>query len=247
MSALNRSSNLLRSSLFRSGLPSVTSPVAFSARRFSDGKDDSRQVQSQSQSQAQRGDLSERNVNLAPRRSQGSVRGYDPFADFFMDSPRTGADWPFFADRFMDKQFKNMLAPFRTMFRDLETGFDVPSVITSWLPRADITETEDAYLVHAELPGVPKENMKVEFDNGILTIRGERRESREDEEKGGRRGTVYRRERMYGTFERSFQLPKNVQPKDIQASYKDGVLEIRIPKKDKQVQNIEVKEANKTQ
>ncbi|WP_323847992.1 Hsp20/alpha crystallin family protein [Nitrogeniibacter mangrovi] len=89
----------------------------------------------------------------------------------------------------------------------------------------DIAETDTAFEVKAELPEVKKEDVHVTVDNGVLTLRGERR--REKEEKGKR---FHRIERAYGSFSRTFSLPDNVDGKQVKASFKDGMLEIHLPK-----------------
>ena len=95
----------------------------------------------------------------------------------------------------------------------------------AWRPAVDIYETDTGLIIDAELPGVKKENVSVELKDNILTIKGERWADREiDEQK------CYRKERCFGTFQRSFSLREPVQPDQIKARFKDGVLEIEIPK-----------------
>jgi HSP20 family protein len=94
-----------------------------------------------------------------------------------------------------------------------------------FLPPADIVEHEKEYLVKIDLPEVKKEDVKVTFDDGLLTVKGERKV--EKEVKGE---TVHRTERFYGSFERSFMLPEDVDPKLIRAESKDGVLTLILPK-----------------
>lgn len=96
---------------------------------------------------------------------------------------------------------------------------------TVWQPRVDIEETDDHYLVRAELPGMKLEDIKITVEDNQLTIRGEKR--REEEKKGT---TYHRVERVYGTFERSFTLGHLVNSDRIQAFYRDGVLQVTIPK-----------------
>lgn len=94
-----------------------------------------------------------------------------------------------------------------------------------WAPRVDIAETEKAFRVKAEIPEVNKEDVKVTVDNGILTIRGERKQEKEEKNK-----KFHRVERFYGSFTRSFTLPDNVDESKIEASFKDGMLNLSIPK-----------------
>jgi HSP20 family protein len=94
-----------------------------------------------------------------------------------------------------------------------------------WSPAADICETDEEYLVRADLPGVEREDVKVSLEDGVLTIEGER--NQEKEEKGK---TMHRVERFYGIFCRRFNLPEDAEASRIQAETKDGVLNVHIPK-----------------
>jgi HSP20 family protein len=95
----------------------------------------------------------------------------------------------------------------------------------AWSPPVDIYETDDALVMKAELPGFSKDDMHIEMKENTLVIRGERK--REDEVK---EGSYHRTERVYGAFQRSFLLPTTVDQEKVRASYKDGVLELRLPK-----------------
>lgn len=94
-----------------------------------------------------------------------------------------------------------------------------------WAPAVNISETDNAYLVKADLPDVKKEDVKVTHDNGVLTIEGERRQERREENE-----KVHRVESSYGRFLRRFTIPENVEDAKIEASFKDGALNVRIPK-----------------
>jgi len=94
-----------------------------------------------------------------------------------------------------------------------------------WTPVADISETEQEYVIKAELPEVKKEDVKVTLDNGIMTIAGERKYQKEQDD-----ASEIRIESFYGTFSRSFSLPDNIDAKGIRAETKDGVLRVKIPK-----------------
>ena len=96
---------------------------------------------------------------------------------------------------------------------------------SDWAPRVDIAETDKEFVIKAEIPEVKKEDVKVTVDNGVLTIRGERKQ--EKEEKGKK---FHRVERRYGSFARSFTLPGNVDTTNIKASFKDGMLNLQIQK-----------------
>jgi HSP20 family protein len=100
--------------------------------------------------------------------------------------------------------------------------------VADWMPTVDISETETEYLIKAELPEVKKEDVKVTVENGVLTLQGERRQ--EKEEKGKR---YHRVERSYGSFVRSFSLPETVDEAAVKADYKDGVLNLHLPKSEK--------------
>jgi HSP20 family protein len=94
-----------------------------------------------------------------------------------------------------------------------------------WAPRVDIAETDKEFSIKAEIPEVKKEDVKVTVDNGVLTIRGERKQEKEEKDK-----KFHRVERFYGSFMRSFTLPDNVDESEIEASFKDGMLNLTIPK-----------------
>ena len=106
-------------------------------------------------------------------------------------------------------------------------GEDGSSVVTSrWAPAVDIKEEADRFVIHADIPGVDPKDIEVTLDNGVLTIRGERRlESKEEDEHGYRRV-----ERLHGTFYRRFSLPDTADPEKVQARGSLGVLEVAIPK-----------------
>ncbi|MEX0588435.1 MAG: Hsp20/alpha crystallin family protein [Cyanobium sp.] len=94
-----------------------------------------------------------------------------------------------------------------------------------WTPRVDISESDAAFQIRAEVPGVCKDDVKVTLDNGVLTLQGERHQ--EHEEQGVR---FHRVERSYGNFIRSFTLPSNVDAQQLKAHFRDGLLEVNIPK-----------------
>jgi len=94
-----------------------------------------------------------------------------------------------------------------------------------WAPRLDVEETEDSYLVQADLPGIDKKDLKVSLNDNVLTIKGERKYEKEEKSKN-----VFRAERSYGNFQRAITLPDKVKANEIRADYKDGVLKITLPK-----------------
>lgn len=96
-----------------------------------------------------------------------------------------------------------------------------------WMPSVDIRETEEAIVVEAELPGIDKKDVSLEVKDGVLTIAGERRYEKDVKEEN-----VHRIERSYGSFTRSFSLPRNIDPEKVEASMKDGILEVRMAKRE---------------
>jgi HSP20 family protein len=114
----------------------------------------------------------------------------------------------------------------RSVFEDLFDGnFDRSQEQPSRYPAVDVLESKDAYLVRAELPGMKKEDIKVELKDGTLTISGESKSEKPAE------GVEYRHvERVATKFWRSFYLPEIAKQDGIEAVYKDGILEIRVPK-----------------
>ena len=95
----------------------------------------------------------------------------------------------------------------------------------AWAPPVDIFEKDDHLVIRAEIPGVQKEDMYVGIENSVLTLHGERKQETEVKEEN-----AYRMERVYGTFTRSFTLPTTVDGAKVTATYKDGVLEVTVPK-----------------
>jgi HSP20 family protein len=94
-----------------------------------------------------------------------------------------------------------------------------------WYPAVDVLESKDSYVIRAELPGMKREDINLEVKNGTLTLSGERKSEKAAE------GIEYRHvERVNAKFWRSFTLPETVKHDGIEASYKDGVLEVRVPK-----------------
>jgi HSP20 family protein len=107
----------------------------------------------------------------------------------------------------------------RTRNPDHEIG------LCAWRPLVDIYETENGIVLTAELPGVGKENISIEVKDNILTLKGERTANQNIPKK-----KFYCQERCLGTFQRSFTFQQNIQPSLIKATFKDGILEIEIPR-----------------
>jgi len=115
-----------------------------------------------------------------------------------------------------------------------EEGELAPS---AWLPAVDVAEQENEFLVKVELPGVNKDDVKITLQNNVLTVKGEKKQEKEA------KGVDYHRvERSYGSFCRSFTLPSTVKADRIDASYKDGILSVTLPKAEEaKPKQIEVK------
>lgn len=112
-------------------------------------------------------------------------------------------------------------------------------IVVDWTPSVDISETEGEYQIKAEIPDVKKEDVKVTVEDGVLTIQGERKY--EKEEKGKK---YHRIERSYGSFVRTFSLPDVIEEEKVKAEFKDGVLNLHLPKSEKaKPKAIEVKVA----
>ena len=119
----------------------------------------------------------------------------------------------------------------------LRTNGKETLTVADWVPTVDISETDGEYLIKAELPEVKKEDVKVTLEDGVLTIQGQRRQEKEE------KTTKYHRiERSYGMFVRSFSLPDQVNESGVKAEFKDGMLNLHIPKSEKaKPRAIEVK------
>jgi HSP20 family protein len=123
--------------------------------------------------------------------------------------------WDPFADI---ARLQDQLGRWSTGGREATTG--------AFAPPIDICEEKNAIVVRAELPGLKAEDVHVNVENDVLTIRGERKFERDEN-----RETYHRIERSYGTFTRSFSLPKTVDGNQVEADLTDGILTVRIPKK----------------
>lgn len=105
------------------------------------------------------------------------------------------------------------------------SGTENKDVFADWAPAVDVEETDTEYLVKADLPAMKKEDVKVSVEDGVLAIEGERRQ--EKEEKGKK---FHRIERSFGTFVRRMALPTDVDQQKFMADFKDGVLNVHLPK-----------------
>jgi HSP20 family protein len=110
-------------------------------------------------------------------------------------------------------------------FLDPPTGGVANGGVRRWVPPMDLVETEDHYVLRADLPGVSDDDVDIELEDNVLTVSGEREVEHE-----GRKEGYYRVERSFGRFSRSLTLPEGVDAEAIAASFDHGVLEVRIPK-----------------
>ncbi len=94
-----------------------------------------------------------------------------------------------------------------------------------WTPSVDVSEDKDSVIIKAEMPGMNKDDVKISIQDNLLTLKGEKKQEKEEKDKN-----YHRIERSYGSFCRSFQLPTSVKTDTIEASYKNGVLSITLPK-----------------
>lgn len=121
------------------------------------------------------------------------------------------------------REFDEFFRRYSPMLARAPTNPDM--VLADWAPAANISETEKEYLIKAELPEVKKEDVKVTFQNGVITIAGERKQEKKEKDE-----VSLRVESVYGMFSRSFELPDDVEEAGIRAESKDGVLCVHIPK-----------------
>jgi HSP20 family protein len=116
-------------------------------------------------------------------------------------------------------------------------GRDETMTVAEWAPLVDIMEDEAGYVIKAELPEVKKEDVKLTVQDGVLMLSGERKFVKEEKDK-----KYHRVERAYGSFVRSFSLPEDADEDKVTADFKDGVLQVHLPKSEKaRPKNIEVK------
>jgi HSP20 family protein len=125
------------------------------------------------------------------------------------------------------------------MNRLFNTFFDTPTGANGgaprrWVPAMDLVETDDHFVLKADLPGLSEEDIQIDVEDDVLTVSGERRLGHTPPTGGGsdedKREGYVRVERSYGAFRRSLTLPEGVEPEAVSASFERGVLEVRIPK-----------------
>ena len=110
-----------------------------------------------------------------------------------------------------------------------------PEADSPWVPTVDVIEQQDQYVLKADLPGIDRKDIEITFEEGALTLKGERSESVESDQDG-----YQRIERSYGRFQRTFRMPENIDADAITAKSEQGVLEVRVPKQEKAQKKIEV-------
>jgi HSP20 family protein len=125
------------------------------------------------------------------------------------------------------RDFRDLEERMAGAFRFPEIGSEL-SIVSAFTPSVNTREGEYAYHIEVDLPGVKKDDIHVDLKDNVLTISGERKTKKEVKEKA-----YYKQERSYGKFQRSFTLPDNTDPENIEANSQDGVLEVVIPKMEK--------------
>ncbi len=130
--------------------------------------------------------------------------------------------------------------PSRDLFDRFFDDWDLPSLFSEkneWSPAFDIAENDKEYVVSAELPGIDIKDVEISLSDGILSVKGEKKHEKEDKSEG-----YHRVERRYGSFHRSFRIPGKVESDKVDASYKDGILKVLLPKAEgTETKKIEIK------
>ena len=154
-------------------------------------------------------------TQMAPRRGLRAMMNRDPWNELF--------DLQTSINQLFDQSFG----------QSSQTG----AALNTWTPAVDVYEDENAFLIKVDLPEINKEDVKVNLNENVLALTGERRFEHEDKREG-----YHRVERTYGQFYRSFTLPPNVNTEAISAEFRDGVLRLTLPKREEaKPKQIEVK------
>lgn len=144
------------------------------------------------------------------------------------NAPATSPWQPFESfRREMDRLFEGfptMRWPFHRSLFDADP-FSGRELNWAKVPAVDVVERENEYEITAELPGIDEKNVEVRLAHGVLTIRGEKQEDKEEKQKD-----YYLSERHYGSFQRAFRVPDGIDPEQVAASFKNGVLTVTLPK-----------------
>jgi HSP20 family protein len=114
---------------------------------------------------------------------------------------------------------------FNTFFDTPTTGNGNGGGVRRWVPPMDLVETDEHFVLRADLPGLSEGDVSIELEDSVLTVSGERKAEHEDKKEG-----FYRLERSFGQFRRSLTLPEGIDAENIAATFDKGVLEVRIPK-----------------
>ncbi|MEQ8331509.1 MAG: Hsp20/alpha crystallin family protein [Longimicrobiales bacterium] len=122
------------------------------------------------------------------------------------------------------EEMSNRLARF---FDESGSGLSTTQNSGAWMPAVNVEESADELLLTAELPGMSEENITLDLENNVLTISGEKQETRTE---GNEERRYHVWERRYGSFQRSFTLPRTVKAEDIRATFDNGILEVHLPK-----------------
>ena len=123
------------------------------------------------------------------------------------------------------REMEELMRGMQRVFSTWPTGTDEAMTLTQWSPSVDIGENDKEFVVKAELPDVRKEDIKVNVEDGTLSISGERKAEKEEKNL-----KFHRIERVYGRFERTFSLPDEADADKITSEYKEGILTVHLPK-----------------
>lgn len=130
---------------------------------------------------------------------------------------------------------RDLEGQFNRLFGELSRDYDVFE--RGWAPAVDLKETEDAYTLEADLPGLKKEDIELTAVDNMITVKGERKHEEEVKENG-----YQRVERRYGTFQRTFEIPGGFDADKVEAHFEDGVLHVKLPKREEaKPRHIDVK------
>ncbi|MFO7881975.1 MAG: Hsp20/alpha crystallin family protein [Kosmotogaceae bacterium] len=135
----------------------------------------------------------------------------------------------------IERREGNVFTPFVDLQREIDRMFDEAfedfgirrSTRNGFIPTVNIYETEDAVNIEMEIPGIEKDALDIDLSDGVLTVKGEKKNEREDESKN-----YHLYERTFGSFNRSFRIPDNVDQNKAKAKYENGILKIELPKKE---------------
>ena len=134
---------------------------------------------------------------------------------------------------------RSSMFPLSDSFDRFFDGIEAPTIFgegKSWVPAFDISENDKGYVVSAEIPGIDSKDVEVTFSDGVLEIKGEKKREKEENE-----DNFHRVERYYGSFHRSFVVPEKVEEDKVEATYKNGVLTLTLPKAEaKEIKKIEI-------